>query len=218
MAVLVILSYFFSILSILNYLVELACKNELEEKVYAVASQDYDCLMFKAPLLIQNLSLSRRRRTVSGYREVYPQLIELKEVLRELEINHEQLICLGILCGTDYNPGGVKGLGPKKSLKLVKEFKTKEKIFEAVSKDEKYVKKGSESFDSENRLEFDWKEIYNEILNPSVDKKAKIEFPKIDKEKIKKILLKYEFSLERIESQLEKLGGVIRKKQQKTLF
>lgn len=189
-----------------------------EGKVYAVASQDYDCLMFKAPLLIQNLSLSRRRRTVSGYREVFPQIIELKEVLRELEINHEQLICIGILCGTDYNPGGVKGLGPKKSLKLVKEFKTKEKIFEAVSKDEKYMKKGSESKDSENRLDFPWEKIYEEICSPNVDKKAKIEFPKIDKEKIKKILLKYEFSSERIESQLEKLDGVIKQKQQKTLF
>ena len=82
-------------------------------EIYAVASQDYDCLMFKAPLLIQNLSMSRRKKTFSGYKEVFPQIIELEAVLKELEINQEQLICLGILCGTDYNPGGVKGLGPK---------------------------------------------------------------------------------------------------------
>src|SRR4030042_6127775 len=31
---------------------------------YAVASQDYDCLMFKSPFLIQNLSMSRKRRTI----------------------------------------------------------------------------------------------------------------------------------------------------------
>lgn len=186
--------------------------------VYAVASQDYDCLMFKAPLLIQNLSMSRKRRTVSGFKEVFPQMIELKEVLKELEINQEQLICLGILCGTDYNPGGVKGLGPKKSLKFVKEYKTKEKIFGAVEESDKYGKKGSESGDSENRLDFDWKEIYEEILNPSVDKKVKIEFPKIDKDKIKKILLKYEFSEERVDNQLAKLDEIISKKAQKTLF
>ncbi|MEK6859442.1 MAG: flap endonuclease-1 [Nanoarchaeota archaeon] len=176
------------------------------EMVYAAASQDYDCLMFKAPKLIQNLSLARKRKTVSGYREVFPQMIELKSVLHELEINQEQLICLGILCGTDYNPGGVKGLGPKKSLKFVKEHKTKEKIFESVEKSEKFI------------LDFDWVAIYNEIENPSLDKKVKIEFPKIDKDKIKKILLKHEFSEERIDNQLLKLDEVIDRKKQKTLF
>jgi flap endonuclease-1 len=175
---------------------------------YAVASQDYDCLMFKTPLLIQNLSMSRKRKTISGYIEVFPQIIKLEEVLKELEINQEQLICLGILCGTDYNPGGVKGIGPKKSLAIVKEFKTKEKIFNAIGKEkfEKY------------EINFDWKKIYNEIENPEVDKKAKIEFPKINKDKIKEILIKYEFSEARIDNQLEKLSELKKAKAQKTLF
>jgi flap endonuclease-1 len=173
---------------------------------YAVASQDYDCLMFCAPKLIQNLSIARKRKTVSGYKEVFPQIIELSEVLKELDINHEQLICLGILCGTDYNPGGVKGLGPKKSLKFVKEHITKEKIFEAVEASDKYY------------VDFNWLEIYNEISNPKIDKNPKIEFPKIDKEKIKKILVKYEFSEDRINNQLEKLNEILEKAKQKTLF
>ena len=177
-----------------------------EKKVYCVASQDYDCLMFSAPILVQNLSMSRKRKTISGYREVFPQVIELSEVLKELEINHEQLICLGILCGTDYNPGGVHGLGPKKSLKFVREHKTKEKIFEELSKSDKY------------ELNFDWKEIYNEIENPQVDKDFKIDFPKVDKKKIKEILLKYEFSEERIDSQLIKFDELSEKAKQKTLF
>ena len=174
--------------------------------VYAAASQDYDCLMFKTPVLIQNLSMARKRKTISGYREVFPQMIELSKVLSELEISQEQLICLGILCGTDYNPGGVKGLGPKKSLKFVKEHKTKEKIFEELAKSDKYVS------------DFDWQAIYNEIENPNVDEKVKIEFPKIDKEKIKKIMLKYEFSEDRINNQLMKLDEIEDRKKQKTLF
>jgi len=177
--------------------------------IYAVASQDYDCLMFKAPILIQNLSLSRKRKTVTGYVDVQPQLIELQSVLNELEINQEQLICIGIICGTDYNPGGVKGLGPKKSLKIVKEFGTKEKIFEAIDKDEKFEK---------YELGFDWKPIYEEIENPNVTKNVKVEFPKMDEDKIKEILLRYEFSEKRIESQLEKLEDLKRQSQQKTLF
>ncbi|MFA7707745.1 MAG: flap endonuclease-1 [Candidatus Pacearchaeota archaeon] len=178
-----------------------------KNKGYAVASQDYDCLMFKAPLLIQNLSMSRKRKTISGYKEIFPQMIELNEVLKELEINQEQLICLGILTGTDYNPGGVKGIGPKKALQLVREFKTKEKIFDAIGKD-KYKK---------YEMNFYWQEIYQEIDNPKV-KDVIIEFPKVDKEKIKNILINYEFSEERINSQLEKLDELKKAKQQKTLF
>jgi hypothetical protein len=91
----------------------------------------------------------------------------------------------------------------------VQEYKTKEKIFEALENNEKFEKYS---------LDFDWKEIYNEIENPDVDEKVKIEFPKIDKEKIKKILLRYEFSEERINNQLIKLDEILDKKKQKTLF
>ncbi|MDD5192151.1 MAG: flap endonuclease-1 [Candidatus Nanoarchaeia archaeon] len=181
-----------------------------DSDIYAVASQDYDCLVFQSPRLIQNLGMARKRKTISGYVEIFPQLIELKNVLKELDINQEQLICLGVLCGTDYNPGGVKGLGPKKSLAIVKEFKTKEKIFDAIGKDklEKY------------EINFEWKEIYDEIEKPKVKKMKKqdIEFPKIDKDKIKKILLRHDFSEERINNQLLKLDEVKKAKAQKTLF
>jgi len=175
-------------------------------EIYAVASQDYDCLMFESPYLIQNLSMSRKRKTISGYREVFPQIINLNDVLKELEINQEQLICLGILSGTDYNPGGVKGLGPKKSLKLVKEFKNCKEIFKELEENEKY------------EVNFNWEEIFNEIKNPNVNKNVKIEFPQINKEKIKDILMKYEFSGDRINSQLSKLDELKKAKAQTTLF
>jgi flap endonuclease-1 len=180
-----------------------------EKIAYGVSSQDYDCLMFEAPMLIQNLGMARRRKTPTGYVDIYPQIIELNGALKELGINQEQLICLGILCGTDYNPGGVKGFGPKKSLQIVKEYKTKEKIFEALEKEEKFQK---------YKVDFDWKEIYDEIKNPNIDKKPKIEFPKINKEEIKEILMKHDFSEDRINNQLDKLEDVKKKAAQKTLF
>ncbi len=180
-----------------------------KSNVYAVASQDYDCLIFQAPKLIQNLSLSRRRKTPAGYVEVYPQLIELNNVLNILSINQEQLVCLGILCGTDYNPGGIKGIGPKKSLKIVREFKTKEKIFEAIEKNSEF---------SKYEMDFDWLTIYNEIQNPNINKKTKIDFPKINPKKIKEVLLKYEFSEERINNQLKKLDELKKQASQRTLF
>jgi flap endonuclease-1 len=177
-----------------------------EDGVYAIASQDYDCLLFETPILIQNLTLAKKRKTVSGYVEIKPQFIELKTVLSELGLDQDQLICIGILSGTDYNPGGVKGIGPKKALKLVQEFKTPETIFEAVAKNEKYV------------LDFDWKEIFDLMKNPSVDKDYKIEFPKFNEKKVKEILMEHDFSEERIESQFEKFKDVVEKNKQRTLF
>lgn len=178
-------------------------------KAYAVSSQDYDCLMFESPLLIQNLSLARKRKTISGVKEVFPQIIELKHVLKELQIDQEQLVCLGILTGTDYNPGGIKGLGPKKSLKIVQEYKTKEAIFQALQSEEKF---------SKYIRDFDWIKVYNEIKSPKIDTSSKIEFPKIDPQKIKEMLLKYKFSEERINNQLIKLDALKKQASQKKLF
>jgi len=180
-----------------------------EEDIYAIASQDYDCLLFETPRLIQNLTLAKKRKTVSGYVEIKPQLITLPDVLKELDIDQEQLICIGILSGTDYNPGGVKGIGQKKALKMVKEYKTPEKIFEALFK---LVEEGK------YKVDFDWREIFELMKHPNVDKDYKIEFPKINFDKIKAILTEHDFSEERIESQFEKLREIKEAKKQKTLF
>ena len=90
------------------------------------ASQDYDSLLFGAPLLLRNVTISGRRKLPSKniYVDVVPELVELAKVLKECGITHEQLIDVGILIGTDFNPDGIKGLGPKTALKLIKEHGT----------------------------------------------------------------------------------------------
>ncbi|MEM3506217.1 MAG: flap endonuclease-1 [Candidatus Bathyarchaeia archaeon] len=93
--------------------------------VWGVASQDYDSLLFGSPRLIRNLTLSGKRKLPRKdvYIEVELELVELDKVLKELEITREQLIDIGILIGTDFNPDGIKGIGPKKALKIIKESK-----------------------------------------------------------------------------------------------
>jgi flap endonuclease-1 len=88
------------------------------------ASQDYDSLLFGAPKLIRNVTISGRRKLPGKnvFIEVVPEIIELENVLRGCGITHEQLVDVGILIGTDFNPDGVKGLGPKTALKLIKEY------------------------------------------------------------------------------------------------
>jgi flap endonuclease-1 len=92
------------------------------------ASQDYDSLLFGAPKLIRNVTISGRRKLPgkSVLIEVVPEVVELENVLRKCGITHEQLVDVGILVGTDFNPDGVKGLGPKTALKIIKEHGTLE--------------------------------------------------------------------------------------------
>jgi len=79
---------------------------------WCVGSQDYDCVLFGATRMVKNLTITGGKANL--------ELIELKKVLERLEITREQLIDVAILAGTDFNEG-VKGIGAKKGLKLVKE-------------------------------------------------------------------------------------------------
>jgi len=89
--------------------------------VWGVASQDHDSLLFGAPRMVKNLAITGRRKLPrrDAYVEVEPKLIELAKVLADLSLTREQLIDVGILIGTDFNPDGVKGVGPKTALKLI---------------------------------------------------------------------------------------------------
>jgi len=95
-------------------------------QVWAAASQDYDSLLFGASRLLRNIAISGRRKLPRKkvYVEVEPELIELEQVLRELAISREQLVAVAILVGTDFNPDGIKGVGPKRALSLVQTHRT----------------------------------------------------------------------------------------------
>ncbi len=173
-------------------------------QAWAVGSQDYDALAVGGTRLIQNLTLARKRKTVSGSVYIAPEIIEYSKVLNELGINSDQLISLAILVGTDFNPGGIYGIGPKKALALVREKKYPVKIFSAL--------------EEQGKLDFDWRAVFEIFKKPNVSKE-KVKFPKLDSVRIKEILVKeHDFSLERVEKQLEKLGAIKKKGEQKTLF
>jgi flap endonuclease-1 len=89
--------------------------------VWAAASKDYDSLLFGAPRLVRFLTITGKEFLPSqgAFRAIAPELIELERMLGALEITRAQLVDLAILVGTDFNPG-VKGIGPKKALALVR--------------------------------------------------------------------------------------------------
>ena len=174
-------------------------------QAYAVGSQDYDALVVGGTRLIQNLTLSRKRKTVSGFIYIAPEMIEFEGVINQLGITWDQLICLAILVGTDFNPGGIKGIGPKKALALVRQKKYPVLIFEDII--ERYGDVG-----------FNWREIFEIFKKPNVSK-HKVTFPKVDEDKIRELLVKkHEFSAERIENQIVKLKAIRAKSAQKSLF
>src|SRR3989338_9189260 len=179
-----------------------------KSEVYASVSQDYDSLLFGAPNLIRNLTISRRKKTYSGYIEINPEIIELQDVFNKLEINLDQLIYLGILFLTDYNPKGIPGIGQKKALEFVRKFKTPIRIF-------KEFEEKINNLPEEDK--FDWQEIFELFHKPNV-KNAEFKFEDVNEKKIKEILVKmHDFSEERIENQLEKLKEFKEKQKQKGL-
>ncbi len=157
----------------------------IEGKTDCAASQDYDSLLFGAPVLIRNLTVSGRRKLPGRdrYAEVYVERINLKNSLENLGISREQLVWIGLLVGTDFNDG-VKGIGPKKGLKLVKECKSLKEVH-AKSK-------------SEEDIEL-WRNIEQFFMIPDVND-AEIAFREINRGKVIEILCeKHEFSENRVE-------------------
>ncbi|MBI2663510.1 flap endonuclease-1 [Candidatus Woesearchaeota archaeon] len=169
--------------------------------VWACASSDMDVLIYGAPRLVTNLTVSQRKKLPSGSTiSINPELIELEKVLRNLEINQDQLLALAILVGTDYNKLGVKGIGPKTALKLVKQFKNFDKIFKEVEAD------------------FNWKEVYAVFKSMPIMKNYQLKWQAPDEEKIIKLLVdKHDFSEDRVKKTLEKLNNSKSKQSQKGL-
>ena len=140
-----------------------------QNKVWAVASQDYDSLLFGSPILIRNLTLSGKRKLPKSNRYITVNVEEYQqhELLRALEISREQLIDMSILIGTDFNPDGVKGIGPKTAYKLIKEHGTLENVLE---KEEKV------------NLDVDYQAVRDIFLNPVINKDFDLNFEAIDVE------------------------------------
>ena len=157
------------------------------------ASQDYDSLLFGAPEFVRNITISGRRKLPSKnmYIEVIPEVVELEQVLKECGITYEQLIDVGILIGTDFNPDGIRGLGPKTALKLVKEHGSLEKALPHV--------KNAEFPVEPQRI----REIF---LHPKVTDQYRLEWRNPDVDEIVDFLVRgRDFSEERVRKALERM-------------
>jgi flap endonuclease-1 len=168
------------------------------------ASQDYDSLLFGAPMLLRNVTISGRRKLPSKnvYVDVVPELVELAKVLKDCDITHEQLIDVGILIGTDFNPDGIKGLGPKTALKLIKQHRTLEDALP-------HVKNATLPHSPDSIREI--------FLHPNVRDDYIIDWQEPDVEGIVNLLVRErDFSEERVRKTLEKMMQGASKQKGKT--
>ncbi len=166
-----------------------------QEKAFAVASQDADSLLFGSPRLVRNLSLAgkRKKSSVLAYEEIRPELVHLSETLNALGLAHDQLIALGMLVGTDFNDAGIKGIGQKKGLALVKKYgENFDALFEEV--------KWKESF------AYPWQEVFDIFTHMPVNNEYALKWNAVDSAKIRELLVEeHDFSEERVNAVLEKI-------------
>lgn len=107
-----------------------------EGLVDAVCSQDFDALLYGTPLLVRNLTVTGRRKQPGRqvWSQVHPETIGLQESLEALGMGREALVDVALLVGTDFHPG-VKGIGAKKAVQLVKKAGGLEPLLERLAGD-----------------------------------------------------------------------------------
>lgn len=158
-----------------------------------VGSQDFDSLLFGGRMLVRNLAITGRRKLPGrkAYVEVNLEEISLEETLRSLSITREQLIDIALLVGTDYTEG-IRGIGPKRALELVKRGMSLEEIFRRHGEDPARLQTYYEAKDF--------------FLHPNVKDVGELEWRSIDEEGVLRFLHdEHDFSLERVTKAVEEV-------------
>jgi len=159
--------------------------------VWAASSRDYDTLLFGAPRLARYLTIQGQEWLPSKgrARRLEPEIIELDKFLGHLGVSREQLVDLAILIGTDFNDG-IKGIGPKTALKLVKEHGSLEEMPEELKE----------------KLTPNYDEIRRIYLDPDVTDDYGVEMgPLRDEELISFLCGERAFSRERVEAAVNRI-------------
>jgi len=162
-------------------------------RAWAAVSKDYDTLLFGAPRLIRFLTFSGKEFLPSkgSFRPITPELIDLQAWLAGLGITREQLVDLALLVGTDFNEG-IKGIGPKKGLQLVRKHGRLEEMPPETA---------APLLDLAPAV----RELY---LAPRVTDDFDISFGSCDREGVTRFLCEERvFSRERVEAALERAFG-----------
>ncbi|HXV89560.1 MAG TPA: flap endonuclease-1 [Nitrososphaeraceae archaeon] len=171
--------------------------------VHICASQDYDSILFGARRLVRNITISGKRKVPNrnAYIDVPLEIFHLEDILDQTKLTNEQLVDVGILIGTDYNSGGIPGIGPKTALKLIQKHSKLENIDQL----------------QEPLSNVPYEEIRELFLKPKVANVTSndIKFVPVDYDKLVEFLCtEKNFSSDRVNSALQKVQNSDKNKNQ----
>ncbi|MDE1872190.1 MAG: flap endonuclease-1 [Thaumarchaeota archaeon] len=168
-------------------------------QAHVSASQDFDSLLFGAKKLVRNFTNSGKRKLPNRNTtiEVEPEIIDLVKTLDSLDVTREQLVDVGILIGTDFNPDGFERVGPKTALKAIKQHGRLEEIPQIQEKLD----------------QIDYNQIRDIFLNPKVAAVSELKFGNVDYQGITDYLTRERnFSIDRVGTSLNRLKKSVEKK------
>lgn len=181
----------------------------------AAASQDYDTFLFGSPRVIRNLTVSQQRRRGGKTVTVVPEQFHLKTILDGLNLTREQLILVGMWVGTDFN-NSVKGIGPKKALKLVQDHPTLAETLAVLE-----TEHATEERPMDYYFPTDPQVVFDYFVNPPTEPVTKddLKYGRLDKKGLVEFLVDDRgFSKDRVESRIQKLVGQQRQKSLSSFF
>lgn len=161
---------------------------------WGTGSQDYDSILFGSPRLIRNIVISGRRKLPGKniYLKIEPEIVDAAESMKSIGVAREQLIEIALILGTDYNPG-IKGIGPKTALKLIKEYGTAELAIK---------EKGAST-------EIPYTEVRELFRHPSTTDEYQMEPGHLNKDGVIRLLVdEHGFSLERVQAALKRIEEI----------
>lgn len=149
---------------------------------YALATRDWDAFLYGAKRIVMHWKL-----TPNTY--LPTKLYTLEEFLRKANITRRELIEIAILIGTDYNPEGFKGIGPRTAYRLIKRYGSVDKLIEL------------------GKIKWKWnitpEDIRNAFMNHPINKNYEIHFSEPDIEGLIHFLVdEHNFSPQRVRQQI----------------
>lgn len=189
--------------------------------VDAAVSQDFDALLFGAPLLVRHLAAGGRRKMPGKqvWVDVEPEEIPLAASLAQLNLTREQLVDCALLVGTDFHPG-VKGIGAKKAVALIQKNGTLEAILDRLAANPSSADSAVERAIVEQHEALADRDAVRQIFLASPHREpGDLALRSPDEAAVRDLMVReHGFSPERVGQALAKFGAARGKRAQTTLF
>lgn len=190
-------------------------------RVEAVCSQDFDALLYGAPRLLRNLTVTGRRKLPGKqvWVDVAPEEVRLEETLERTGLTRERLIDVALLVGTDFNPG-IKGIGPKKALALIQREGGLEPLLERLAADPGSADSAMErALLEQHEALAERDEIRRIFLEPVGTEEVDLSLRPPDADAVRQIMVeRHGFDRDRVDGALQRFGAARSRQAQQSLF